>query len=344
MDWSKAIKDAASLREDIGTDQASLARAGAVANAVQLQLEAVGQSADHGIQQCQQEMQIVQQVVQQLSGAATTVPQATPSDLETQGVLPMPDYPTAPTEPTALTAPGCSNAAMVGPLQYSAGTLPSQGVLHYQGPPNALAACPQGIIPGPERAAWPGMPCASAISRLVPGHSALGVTPAQTNVPLPVGCLHTGDALAPRMAIADAGAVEHTTLQGLAATGQGFRDACGPLPGRSQTESAASDRESSIVALASLRDSVARPATVLPNQSSVAPRTMACAGSIADIRPARTQAVEAPLAAPAATTLPGNDASPGASAATQQVAADAAGGEARPAPGDDGHEPKRRRY
>ena len=75
-----------------------------------------------------------------------------------------------------------------------------------------------------------------------------------------------------------------------------------------------------------------------------ATRTMACAGSMADIRPPRTQAVEAPLAAPAATTAPGDDAPREASAASQQVAADAAGDGARSAPGDDGHEPKRRRY
>lgn len=60
MDWSKAIKDAASLREELGINEASLARAGAVTKAVQQQLDAVGQSADHGIEQCKQEMQIVQ--------------------------------------------------------------------------------------------------------------------------------------------------------------------------------------------------------------------------------------------------------------------------------------------
>ena len=52
MDWSKAIKDAASLREELGINEASLARAGAVTKAVQQQLDAVGQSADHGIEQC----------------------------------------------------------------------------------------------------------------------------------------------------------------------------------------------------------------------------------------------------------------------------------------------------
>ena len=223
----------------------------------------------------------------------------------------------------------CSSEALA-PLQYTAGTLPSQGVLHYQGPPNAgMVSCLQGIISGPDPA-WSGMSCASAISRLVPGHRALAVTPAETNVPLPIGCLHTGAALAPQ--IGGVNAVREHTLQALPVTGQGFSDGCRPLPGQSQTESAPSDHESSIA-----------PAAALTNQSSSAARATAGAGATAEIRPQRTQEVVAPLAATASATVPSHETQHGAATVTHQIAVDVAG-DADGAPEIDGREPKRPRY